>query len=81
MRLALRVTLLLPGLALIWCGLKWASFVLGPDTQSQRFAEKVGILNQVFFAVVSGSLTSTSPVLRLRVAVPVGHQVRVCCQL
>ena len=81
MGLVLGLTLFLPGLTLIWCGLKRASFVLGPNTQPQRFAEQVGILNQVFFAVVSGSVTSTTPALRLRVAVPVGHQERLCCQV
>ena len=81
MRLALWLTLFLPGLALIGCGLKRASFVLGPDTQPQRFAKKVGVLNQVFFAVVSGSVTSITPALRLRVAVRVGHQERLCCQV
>ncbi len=81
MRRVLRVTFLLPGLTRIRCGLKRASVVLGPDTQPQRFPAAIGILNQVFFAVLSGSMTSTRPVLRLRVAVPVGHQVRLCCQV
>jgi len=81
MRLLVRFTFRLPGLAVIWCGLKRASFVLGSDTPSQRFAVAIGILNQVFFAVVLGSLTPTSPALRLRVAVPVGHQLRESCQV
>src|SRR5262249_2863250 len=36
----------------------------------------VGGLNQVFFATASGSTTVTVPLLRLRMAVPVSHQLR-----
>jgi len=79
--LALGLAFRLPRLAFVGHGLERPGFVLGPNTQPQRFTEAIRIFNQVFFAVVSGSLTSTGPALRLRVAVPVGHQVRLCCQV
>src|SRR6266545_8423028 len=81
MGLLLRFAFFLPGRARIRCGLKRARLVLGPATQPQRFAQAIGILNQVFFPLVAGSVTSPSPAVRVRVAVPVGHQVRLCCQV
>src|SRR5215210_6388960 len=63
-------------------GLKGAGLVLAPDRQPKLCAERVGLLNQLFFAAVSGSLTRTAPTcLRLRIATPVSHQVRLFCQL
>src|SRR5215210_2416591 len=63
-------------------GLKGAGLVLTPDRQPKLCAERVGLLDQLFFAAVSGSLTRTAPTcLRLRITTPVSHQVRLFCQL
>src|SRR5205085_8729003 len=42
-----------------------------------RRAGGVRVLDQLFFAVASGSVTAATPALRLRTADPVGHHVRV----
>src|ERR687893_2588467 len=62
-------------------GLKGTSFVLTPDRESQLRAGCVGLLDQLFLTAASGSLTRTTPCLRLRSATPVSHQVRLFCQL
>ena len=62
-------------------GLKRPGLVLTPDRQPTLGAERVGLLDQLFLARASGSLTRTTPCLRRRVATPVWHQVRLFCQL
>jgi len=55
--------------------------IFRPDTQTQPLADCVRLLDQVFFPSASGSRTSTTPSLRLRVTVPVLHHVRSFCQV
>src|SRR5262249_61209682 len=57
--------------------LERAGFVLAPHRQPQRRGGGVRVLDQLFFATASGSVTVTTPALRRRTADPVGHQVRV----
>src|SRR3954467_3469960 len=61
-------------------GLKRPRLVLTPNGQSQFGSPCVGLFDQLFLAVVSGSLTRTTPCLRLRIATPVSHQVRLFLQ-
>ena len=77
MRLSGRLPLRLPALARIGRGLERPGLVAAPDGQPQRGAQRVGALDQLFFAAASGSVTVTAPALRLRVAWPVGHHERV----
>jgi len=56
-------------------------FIFCPDAQAKRLTNAIGKLDQVFFPTVSGSVTSTTPSLRLRDTVPVLHQVRSFCQV
>src|SRR3954447_25748157 len=61
--------------------LERAGLVLAPDRQP-KLIERVGLLDQLFLALASGSLTRTAPAcLRLRITTPVSHQVRLFCQL
>ena len=62
-------------------GLKWPGLVLTPDREPKLCTKRVGLLDQLFFAAASGSLTRTTPCLRWRIATPVSHQVRLFCQL
>src|SRR3954471_12043676 len=62
-------------------GLKGAGLVLTPDREPKLGAERVGLLDQLFFAAASGSRTRTTPCLRWRITTPVSHQVRLFCQL
>src|SRR3954471_10801729 len=62
-------------------GLERPGLVLTPDRQPKLRALRVGLLDQLFWARVSGSRTRTTPCLRRRVATPVWHQVRLFCQL
>src|SRR5215207_8431171 len=62
-------------------GLKRPGLVLAPDRQPKLGAELVGLLDQLFLAIASGSLTRTTPCLRCRITTPVSHQVRLFCQL
>src|SRR5215204_1479420 len=62
-------------------GLKRPGLVLTPDREPKLGTERVGLLNQLFLAIASGSLTRTTPGLRWRIATPVSHQVRLFCQL
>src|SRR3954463_7507780 len=80
-RLGGRVFARLPGWAGMRHGLKRPRLVLTPNGQPQLGAPCVGLLDQLFLAVVSGSLTRTTPCLRVRIATPVSHQVRLFCQL
>ena len=71
----------LPGHAGMGHGLKGTGLVLTPDRQPKLGAERVGLLDQLFLAIASGSLTRPTPCLRWRIATPVSHQVRLFCQL
>src|SRR4029079_13419911 len=71
----------LPGWAGMRHGLERAGLVLTPDRQPTLGAERGGLLDQLFLARASGSLTRTTPCLRRRIATPVWHQVRLFCQL
>ena len=81
MGLTFRLAFDRPFLALIRHCLKRASLILIPDLQAEGLAQRIGVLNQAFFSSLSGSLTATKPCLRLRMAMPVGHHVRVFCQV
>src|ERR1041385_229847 len=81
MRVSSRLTDGLPMDAGLRKSLVWASFVHAPHCQPHPLALGVGLLDQAFFALASGSWTTTSPRLRLRMADPVGHQDRSRCQL
>ena len=76
-----RLALRLPGATGLWNSLVGPGFIFTPHRQAQGFAQTVGLFDQPLFAVASGSVTVTVPRLRLRRAVPVGHQVRLCCQV
>ena len=76
-RLAPRASLRLPGLASLGHGLIRASLILTPQRDAHRFGHAIGQFDQPLFTSVFGSVTVTTPALRLRCAVPVGHQVRV----
>src|SRR3954454_21883065 len=80
-RLLCRSPSWLPRHAGLWHGLKRPRLVLTPNGQPQLGAPCVGLLNQLFLAVVSGSLARTTPCVRLRITTPVSHQVRLFCQL
>src|SRR3954454_19906271 len=81
-RLLGRVVARLPGWAGMRHALKRPRLVLAPDREPKLRPQRVGLLDQLFLAVVSGSLTRTAPAcLRLRITTPVSHQVRLFCQL
>src|SRR5215203_1599307 len=71
----------LPRYTRIWHRLERAGLVLTPDREPKLRAQRVGLLDQLFLAAASGSLTRTTPCLRLRITTPVSHQVRLFCQL
>lgn len=77
MRLQRGLALQVPVLAWLGNGLIRPCLVLIPQFQSGSFRLNVGLLDQSFFSGAAGSCTVTTPALRLRKAVPVGHQVRV----
>src|SRR5947209_8051888 len=81
MRVPSRPTDGLPVCARLRNRLIGAGFVHAPHGQAQAFSLGVGLLDQPFFALASGSWTLTSPRLRLRMAMPVWHQVRSFCQV
>src|SRR4051794_4641167 len=63
-------------------GLEGAGLVLAPDRKPKLRAKGLGLLDQLFLAAASGSLTRTTPAcLRCRITRPVSHQVRLFCQL
>src|SRR5215469_7432010 len=76
MGLLARLSFRLPMLARIGDGRIRARFILCPDGQSLLLGQRVRLLDQVFFPAASGSVTSTGPLLRTRMALPVSHQVR-----
>src|ERR1039457_1366724 len=55
-----------------------AGLIGGPEWQPIL---AVPLVDQVFFAMVSGSCTSTGPFFRTRTARPVWHQLRSACQV
>jgi hypothetical protein len=75
-RLALRVALRFPGLTGLRNRLVRASLILTPQWDAHPFGDVIGQIDQPLFCSVFGSTTLTTPDLRLRCAVPVGHQVR-----
>ena len=81
MGLLFGLSLRLPAIPLVGDGLEWPSFVLRPNAQAQRLSDLVSLLDQSFFPSASGSVTSTATPFRLRVTVPVLHQVRSFCQV
>src|SRR5262245_25010707 len=56
----------LPTRTVLRYGLERSCFVLAPEIQTQFLAQRVGLLDQLFFGVLSGSVTATMPTLRLR---------------
>src|SRR5438128_7674267 len=77
MRLTNRLPLGPPGLTRLRNGLVRACLILAPHGNTYGFRDVVGEFDQPLFTSVCGSTTVTTPALRLRCAVPVGHQVRV----
>src|SRR4051794_19799303 len=71
----------LPGWTRMRHGLKRPRLVLTPERERKLRPQRVGLLDQLFLARASGSLTRTTPCLRWRIATPVSHQVRLFCQL
>src|SRR5215207_4679470 len=80
MRLGGRSPLWLPRPTRMRHRLKRPGLVLTPDREPKLRPQRVGLLNQLFLAIVSGSLTLTTPCLRWRLTTPVSHQVRLFCQ-
>src|SRR5437868_13307987 len=70
-----------PGRAGMRPRLKRPRLVLTPDREPKLRPQRVGLLDQLFWARASGSRTRTTPCLRLRITTPVSHQVRLFCQL
>ena len=81
MRLTGRFAFRLPSGSRVGHGRERSGLVAAPDRQSQTLAQKVSLFDQLFLAWVSGSVTRTVPLLRLRTTVPVSHQVRTRCGL
>src|SRR5436190_21021834 len=81
MRLGGRVFARLPGYAGMRHGLERPRLVLAPDRQPKLGAEHVGSLDQPLFTAASGSLTRTTPCLRLHITTPVSHQAPLLRQL
>src|SRR5712691_149788 len=77
MRLTKRLALKSPGLTGLRNGLVRARLILTPHRNTYAFSDVVGKFDEPLFTSVCGSTTVTTPALRLRCAVPVGHHVRV----
>jgi len=77
MRLESRLALRVPVLSRLGNGLIGSGFILVQLRQSGLFSMLIRQLDQSFFSGACGSCTVTTPALRLRLAVPVGHHVRV----
>ena len=77
MRQAQRVALGLPGLTGLRNRLLGAGLILAPQRDAHGFGEAIRQVDAPLCSSVFGSTTVTTPDLRLRWAVPVGHQVRV----
>src|SRR5439155_17506958 len=77
-----RVADRLPGGTGLRDGLVGAGLVLGPELQPERLGGAVGPLDQLFLGAACGStVVTTAPPRRLRLAVPVLHQLRSRCQV
>src|SRR3989454_684443 len=76
-RLTTRLALRSPRLTGLRDGLVRACLILTPHGNTYAFRDVIGEFDAPLFSSVCGSTTVTTPVLRLRCAVPVGHQVRV----
>src|SRR5216684_1038695 len=66
-----------PGLASLRDGLVRTCLILAPHGDPYDFSHSVGKFDEPLFTSVCGSTTVTTPALRFRCAVPVGHHVRV----
>src|SRR5207249_11760630 len=77
MRLTKRFALRSPGLTWLRDRLVRAGLILTPHGQTYALSNVVGEFDAPLFTSVWGSTTVTTPALRLRCAVPVGHHVRV----
>src|ERR671932_1534078 len=77
MRLPGRLSFQFPALAGIGDGLIGACLILAAQGNPRRFCLPVRPLDHPLFSSVSGSTTVTTPLLRTRCAVPVGHQLLV----
>jgi hypothetical protein len=71
-----RVRLRLPRNTRMRHGLERAGLIFAPDGEPRLGSLRVGLLDQLFLAGASRSLTRTRPDLRFRSATPVAHQVR-----
>src|SRR5579864_37757 len=77
MRLPKWLALRSPGLTRLRDRLVRSGLILTPHGKAFSFSDVVGEFDEPLFSSVWGSMTVTTPVLRLRCAVPVGHHVRV----
>src|SRR3954452_3723050 len=77
MWLTKRFALRSPGLTWLRDRLVRAGLILTPHGKTYAFSDVVREFDEPLFTSVWGSTTVTTPALRLRCAVPVGHQVRV----
>src|ERR1043166_7378514 len=77
MRLPRRLPGFMPLLPRERFALEGPGLILCPDCHAKICPQRVGVLDQLFFASVSGSMTVTTPLLRFRCAWPVSHQLRV----
>jgi len=66
-----------PGLTGLRNGLVRTCLILTPHGNPDGLGYSVGEFDEPLFTSVCGSTTVTTPALRLRCAVPVGHHVRV----
>src|SRR5437588_9619635 len=77
MRLARRISLCFPALSGRRNGLIGSCLILIAQDNASGFRFPVGPLDHPLICSVSGSTTVTTPALRTRWAVPVGHQLLV----
>lgn len=77
MILALRLALWLPRRTGMGTRLVRTRLILTPDRNPAGFRRPIDPVDQRFFSSAAGSVTITTPLLRTRRAVPVGHHVRV----
>ncbi len=75
-RLSQRITFRLPTRPRIRHRLIRPRLILAPQGNPRRFRPPIRPLDQPLFSSVRGSTTVTTPLLRTRCAVPVGHHVR-----
>jgi hypothetical protein len=80
MGIRLRLSPKLPMGTRIGASLIGASFILCPNGEALLLGYGVCLLDEFFLAIASGSVTSTGPLLRTRMTLPVSHQERSCFQ-